>query len=131
MKTFFKHITAYFLILLVLVSSANVSLNKMKCLLSGRVVYSLEEIEDCSPIKGENSIHQKCCDFYSATLDFKYQTVVKQISFDVNLVDLPFIVSFISELEKPLIISLVNFYSNSSPPLSGYSLLKFIQVFRL
>ncbi|HRN42465.1 MAG: hypothetical protein KF732_09545 [Flavobacteriales bacterium] len=131
MKTLFKHISAYFLILLVLGSSANISLNKMKCLLTGKVVYSLEELEDCSPQKEGDSFTQRCCDFYNATLDFEYQTVVKQITFGVDLVDLPVVISFVSELEKPLFTSLINFYSNSSPPLSGYSLLKSIQVFRL
>lgn len=131
MKTFFKHITAYFLILLVLVSSAYVSLNKMKCLLSGKVVYSLAEIEDCSPVKGENSIHQKCCDFYNATLDFEYQTLVKKVSFDIYLITIPFTDGFVSSIEKPFFTTLVGFYTNSSPPLSGYTLLKFIQVFRL
>ena len=131
MKTLFKHISAYFLILLVLGSSANISLNKMKCLLTGKVVYSLEELEDCSPQKEGDSFTQRCCDFYNATLDFEYQTVVKQITFGVDLVDLPVVISFVSELEQPLFTSLINFYSNSSPPLSGYSLLKSIQVFRL
>lgn len=131
MKMIFKHISAYFLVLLVLGSSTNISLNKMECLLTGKVVYSFEEIEDCSPKKEGNSFTQRCCNFYNATLDFDYQTVVKQISFGVDLVDLPFVVSFVSELEKPLFTSLINFYSNSSPPLSGYSLLKSIQVFRL
>ncbi|MBV6483777.1 MAG: hypothetical protein KFKLKKLM_00232 [Flavobacteriales bacterium] len=131
MKTLFKHISAYVLILLVLGSSANISLNKMKCLLTGKVVYSLEELEDCSPQKEGDSFTQRCCDFYNATLDFEYQTVVKQITFGVDLIDLPFVASFVSELEKPLFTSLINFYSNTSPPLSGYRLLKSIQVFRL
>lgn len=131
MKTIFKHISTYFLVLLVLGSSTNISLNKMECLLTGKVVYSFEEIEDCSPKKEGNSITQRCCDFYNATLDFDYQTVVKQISFGVDLIDLPFLVSFVSELENPLVVSFAYFYSNSSPPPSGYQLLKFIQVFRL
>lgn len=131
MKTVFKHITAYFLILLVMASSANISINKMRCLLSGKIVYSLEEIEDCSPAKGENTIHQKCCDFHNATLDFEYQTLVKKASFGVHLIAIPFAESFISGIKIPLVTSFENFYTNSSPPLSGFSLLKFIQVFRL
>jgi hypothetical protein len=131
MKAIFKHITAYFLILLVLGSTANISLNKMECLLTGKIVYSFDELEDCSPKKEGNSFTQRCCDFYNATLDFDYNSIVKQISFGVDLVDLPFVMSFVSKLEKPLLTSLINFYSNTSPPLSGFSLLKSIQVFRL
>lgn len=131
MKTVFKHIAVYFLVLLVMASSANVSINKMRCLLSGKIVYSFEEIEDCSPVKGENTIHQKCCDFQNATLDFEYQTLVKKASFGVHLIAIPFVDSFISGIKIPLFTSFANFYTNSFPPLSGFSLLKLIQVFRL
>lgn len=131
MKIVFKHIAAYFLVLLVMASSANVSINKMKCLLSGKVIYSLVEIEDCSPVNGENTIHQKCCDFHNVTLDFEYQTLVKRASTGIQLISIPFAGSFISGIKIPLFTSFANFYTNSSPPLSGYTLLKFIQVFRL
>lgn len=131
MKILFKHIASYFLILLVIASSANISINKMRCLLSGKIVYSLEEIEDCSPAKGENTIHQKCCDFHNATLDFEYQTLVKKASFDIHLIAIPFAESFVSGIKIPLVTFFENFYTNSSPPLGGYTLLKFIQVFRL
>lgn len=132
MKIFFKHITAYFLILLVLVSSINVSITKITCLMSGRVEYSLAQMQECNPSEEDcGAVRNNCCDFYNATLNFEYQTVVKQISFGVDLITIPFTESFVSNIENLFFTTLVGFYANSSPPLSGYSLLKFIQVFRL
>lgn len=126
-----KHITAYFLVLLMLVASVNVSVTKMTCLLSGKVKYSLEKMEDCAPVKGNNTISKKCCDFDKITLDYDYETVVKVTSFDTLTFLVVFTKVLVTEFDGVSSSNLVNFYSNSSPPLGGYSLLKLIQVFRL
>lgn len=126
-----KHITAYFLVLLMLVASVNVSVTKMTCLLSGKVKYSLEKMEDCAPVKGNNTISKKCCDFDKITLDYDYDTVVKVTSFDALTFLVVFTKVLVTEFDGVSSSNLVNFYSNSSPPLGGYSLLKLIQVFRL
>lgn len=126
-----KHIIAYFLVLLILTASVNVSVNKMTCLLSGKVKYSLEKMEDCSPVKGDNTISNKCCDFDKIALDYDYDTVVKVTSFDASSFLVVFTKVLVTEFDRVSSSSIVNFYSNSSPPLGGYDLLKLIQVFRL
>jgi len=119
------------MVLLILTASVNVSVNKMTCLLSGKVKYSLEKLEDCSPAKGENTISNKCCDFNKIILDYDYETLVKVTSFE-SISFLAIITKAITfGFDKILTSSLVDFYSNSSPPIGGYDLLKLIQVFRL
>ncbi|MGE0562478.1 MAG: hypothetical protein AB7O47_11710 [Flavobacteriales bacterium] len=126
-----KYITAYFLVLLILIASVNISVTKMTCLLSGKVKYSLEKIEDCSSAKGENTISNKCCDFDKITLDYDYDTLVKVTSFE----SLSFLAIFTKTISigfgRIILPNLIDFYSNSSPPIGGYDLLKRIQVFRL
>lgn len=119
------------MVLLILTASVNVSVNKMTCLLSGKVKYSLEKMEDCSPVKGDNTISNKCCDFNKIILDYDYDTLVKVTSFE-SISFLAIITKAITfGFDKILTSSLVDFYSNSSPPIGGYDLLKLIQVFRL
>lgn len=126
-----KHITAYFMVLLILTASVNVSITKMTCLLSGKVKYSLEKMEDCAPVKGNNTISKKCCDFDKVTLDYNYNTLIKITSFDALSFFVVFTKNLTTDFIKIISSDLVNFYSNSSPPLGGYDLLKLIQVFRL
>lgn len=126
-----KHITAYFLVLLILTASVNVSINKMTCLMNGKIKYSLEKIEDCAPTTGCNNISKNCCDFDKITLNYSYNSIVKLNTYEylnsfVTIVNLPQI-----DIDFSNTFSLVNFYANSSPPLSGFDLLKLIQVFRL
>lgn len=131
MTSILKHITSYLLVLLVLVSTTNMSVTKMTCFLSGNVVYSLQEMEDCNPAEGENSIQNRCCDFDKITLNYDYETVVKTTqSSSTNFVGI--IETFVNNgFENFVATHFINFYTNSSPPLSGIDLLRFIQVFRL
>ena len=126
-----KHITAYFMVLLILTASVNVSITKMTCLLSGKVKYSLEKMESCMPTEGCESIQEKCCDFDKVTLDYNYNTLIKITSFDALSFFVVFTKNLTTDFIKIISSDLVNFYSNSSPPLGGYDLLKLIQVFRL
>ena len=131
MKTILKHITSYLLVLLVLVATTNMSVTKMTCFLSGNVVYSLQEMEDCSLTEGENSIQGRCCDFDKITLNYDYNTLVKTPQSSIN--DIVSIIEMCvnNGFNTFVATHLINFYTNSSPPLSGIDLLKIIQIFRL
>ena len=117
--------------LLILIASINVSITKMTCLLSGKVKYSLEKMENCMPTEGCESIQEKCCDFNKITLDYDYNSIINVSSFDLSSFVFVVFKAVITEVELFNPLSLVCFYTNSSPPLGGYDLLKFIQVFRL
>lgn len=131
MQNIIKHITSYFLVLLILAVSMNINVNKMTCLLSGKIKYSLEKIEDCSPVKDGNTVSRKCCDFDSISFDYDVETVVKANSFNISQVFTAIVCFATLNIDCCENSFLVNFYSNSSPPISGYDLLKLIQVFRL
>ena len=55
MKSMIKNIAAITMIFLITASSSYIDFNKMVCLITGKVVYSTEEIEDCLP-KNDNTI---------------------------------------------------------------------------
>ena len=130
MKTPFKYCFSFFMILILLVSTLQISLYKMECLMSGNTQISLSSFEDCKKTtQNENSVSTKCCDFHDITLDFDYDTnSVKEIK--------TFITSAYTLELKTVLLKTVfrtsdfNFYTNLPPP-SGYELLKIVQVFRL
>ena len=118
------------MILVLLVSTLQVSLYKMECLMSGNIQISLSNFDDCNKTaKDNNSVSQKCCDFHDITLDFDYDTnsvkEVKTYIFTASTLELNTV------LLKPINRTTdFNFYTNLPPP-SGYELLKLVQVFRI
>ena len=131
MKTIIKYIASYFLIAIVLVSTLQLSVTKMTCLMTGKVVYSIEDIDDCKPVKKGCNVDDICCDFHKITFDHNIETLssIADFSFinlDLISVEIPQLISLIKFKEASL-----NFFHNLPPPLSGIALLKTIQVFRL
>lgn len=133
MKSMIKNIAAITMIFLITASSSYIDFNKMVCLITGKVVYSTEEIEDCLPKNDNTSFTQKCCDFYTIILDFNYQSVVNH---DKTILDWTSfsIISTVFEIYVPTISEIFVFtFSDSSPPFisSGIQKLIQIQIFRL
>lgn len=131
LRTIVKHITNFLLIAVVLVSTLHMSVTKMTCLMTGKVVYSIEDIQDCKPVKKGCNVDDICCDFHKITFDHSIETVSSVVNFSfVNLdlitVETPQLMELIKLKETSL-----NFFHNLPPPLSGIALLKSIQVFRL
>jgi len=115
----------------VLVATLQLSVTKMTCLLTGKIVYSVEDIDDCKPVKKGCNVDDVCCDFHKITLDHNIQTYtsIDDFSFfniDIVVFDVP---QFITEviIEEASLY----FFHDLPPPLSGINLLKTIQVFRL
>ena len=130
MKIILKHITSYLMIAVVLVATLQLSVTKMTCLMTGKIVYSIEDIEDCKPVKKGCNVDDVCCDFHKVTFDHSIETipsiaVFSFINFDLVAVEIPQI-GLIKLKESAL-----NFFHNLPPPLGGIELLKTIQVFRL
>jgi hypothetical protein len=131
MKLIFKHITSYLMIAVVLVATLQLSVTKMTCLMTGKIVYSIEDIDDCKPVKEGCNVDDVCCDFHKITFNHNIQTVSTATNFsflnlDIVTIEIPQLLTFIKFKESPL-----NFFHNLPPPLSGIALLKTIQVFRL
>jgi hypothetical protein len=131
MKTTFKYIASFSMILILLVSTLQFSLYKMECFMSGKTQVSVTDFGDCDQSERDvNSISQRCCDFNDITLDFDYDTENNFREFKV-LNPLFFTLNFEESLLKPVFNKIeFNFYTNLPPP-SGYELLKVVQVFRL
>lgn len=131
LRAILKHITSFLLITIVLVSTLQLSVTKMTCLMTGKVVYSIEDIDDCKPVKKGCNVDDICCDFHKITFDHNIETLssIADFSFinlDLISVEIPQLISLIKFKEASL-----NFFHNLPPPLSGIALLKTIQVFRL
>jgi hypothetical protein len=131
MKIILKHITSYLMIAVVLVATLQLSVTKMTCLMTGKIVYSIEDIEDCKPVKKGCNVDDVCCDFHKITFDHNIETLSSKADFsftnlDLVSVEIPQLISLIKFKEASL-----NFFHNLPPPLSGIALLKTIQVFRL
>lgn len=117
------------MILILLVSTLNISVYKMECLMSGNTTVSLSDFEDCNNKKNDTcSFSETCCCFHQMNLDFDYQSNISLNSF----VQLPAITNnVVLALSEPLVKNLnINLFTNLPPP-SGYDLLKIVQVFRL
>jgi hypothetical protein len=69
MKTAVKHSFIFFFITAFLVCSFRITVNKMQCLGSGKVTYSLSKAEDCCPVeeKKGTSADADCCEFSKIT----------------------------------------------------------------
>ena len=130
-KVMFKHISSYILVIVVLVATLQLSVTKMTCLMTGKIVYSVEDINDCKPVKKGCNVDDVCCDFHKITLDHSIQTFtsIEDFSFlniDLAMFDMP---QFVTEVN--LNKACLYFFHDLPPPLSGISLLKTLQVFRL
>lgn len=130
-RTLFKHISSYMLVVVVLVATLQLSVTKMTCLMTGKIIYSVEDIDDCKPVKKGCNVDDVCCDFHKITLDHSIQTFtsIEDFSFlniDLAVFDIPQIVTEVVIEEASLY-----FFHDLPPPLSGISLLKTIQVYRL
>jgi len=129
MRKLLSHITSYLLILLLLVSTLQLSIYKMECLISGTTKVSLSDFEDCNT-KSQNdcSIKETCCCFHQMDLNFDFDTNFS----NNNFVHIPFITTALKIVITEVITTNFdyNLFTNLPPP-SGYDLLKIVQVFRL
>lgn len=131
MKTVLKHITSLGLILLLLVSTLQLSIYRMDCLMSGKTKISLSEFDDCNKGKSAEdcSITQQCCCFHQMDLNFDFDT---SLSDEAPAINLPVLNASINiqtlSNELPRILS---FYHSDLPPPGGIEFLKEIQVYRL
>ena len=128
MKKTLKNITSFSMILILLVSSLQVGLYKMECIMSGNVSLSLSEFDSCD--KSNQILSDKCCNFDHVTFDLDFDASVNFKTFKSNIAS-----SFILQKDLPLLKSVLktdnfNNYTNLPPP-GGIDLLKKVQVFRL
>lgn len=129
MKNLLKNTTSLFMILILLVSTLNISIYKMECLMSGNTTVSLSDFEDCSNTSTDNcSLSETCCCFHQMNLDFDYHSNISLKS----ITQIPTItLNTVLVVVKPIIKNLnLNSFTNLPPP-SGFDLLKIVQVFRL
>lgn len=120
------------MVVVILITTLQVSLTKMTCLMSGKVVYSVSDMNDCNPEEKGCNVADKCCDFHKIT--FNYNTHSTLNVFDVTGLKLTaIVVSFLPKqfFTKVKTTPLLTFFHNLPPPLSGMDLLKTIEVYRL
>jgi hypothetical protein len=129
-----QKITSIFLAALFLVSSFGFTANKMVCLKSGRVKFSLVHEKECGAETqpGITVIKGKCCDVFNSDFhlpDFQntQKSTVEQPQAFVFLFAHPVFSYTVSASSKPLAIS----FADLPPPVSGRSLLAFISTFRI
>lgn len=117
------------MILILLVSTLNVSIYKMECLMSGNTKVSLSDFKDCNNENPENcSFTEICCCFHQMNLDFDYHSNISLKSF----IQIPTVTqNLVLVLTKPIVKNIILNLFNNLPPPSGYDLLKIVQVFRL
>lgn len=130
MKTILQHTFSYTMIVVLLVSTLHLSINKMECLKSGNTSYSISDFEDCNDNKKECSLNEICCEFQKITFNYEYDSPAN--TWVSSIIHLPFIHEVTTVLSQRIfgIINSSFFYTNLSPP-SGYRLLRLIQLFRL
>ncbi len=129
MKRILQNITSFLMVLILLVSSLQLSIYKMECLISGATKISLSDFEDCENEPSENcSISETCCCFHQMDLNFDFSTSFSASSF----IHIPIIISAIKIVFTKATTSTFDysFFTNLPPP-GGYDLLKIVQVFRL
>lgn len=132
MSKLLKHIASYLMVAVILTATLQVSVTKMTCLMSGKVVFSVTDIEDCAPTKKGCGIADKCCDFHKITFDYNTNSTLNSVDFnfvkaaDVLVTNLPKY-----SIEEVTLQPHFNYFHNLPPPLSGMALLKTIQVYRL
>jgi hypothetical protein len=112
-----------------MVSTLQLSIYKMDCLISGASKVSLSSFENCN---GENkndcAITEACCCFHQIALDFDYTSSLIDVNIDLeSFISLNFQIAISNPIVEP--IEIISF--SSLPPPSGYDLLKLVQVFRL
>ena len=133
MKNLLKNITAFSMILILLVSTLQFNVYKMECIMSGNIQISFSEFNDCNknPLKKEqSSISKQCCNFHELNFDFDYNSNISAKSF--GIFNSPILVEQSYTVANKLVstINNVNLYTNLPPP-SGYELIKLVQVFRI
>ncbi len=118
------------MILILLVSTLQLSLYKMECLLSGNTTISLSEFDDCNKKPSNDcSISEKCCCFHEMSFDFDFETNLKVKS--LNVFSAPIIIETINSIRQIAKKNAPTFLYADLPPPSGLELLKVVQVFRL
>ena len=125
-----------FFALFLLLSSIGISLNKMECLSSGKVKFSMLKIKHCGPTESNNdcdsSFDTKCCDITSSFVHVDISSVVHYSFIKISNVESLFTgyVSGIFKIEHVLPIASL-FYSDLPPPLQTKDFLNFIQILRI
>ena len=130
MNTFFKYIFSHTMVIVLLLSTLQVSISKMTCLKSGRIAYSISEFENCNNNKKSCSLNETCCEFQKIIFDYEYDS--PSHTFSSTSLYLPLVNEtqlFLKNL-IPFAINDVFFYTNLPPP-SGYDLLKYIETYLL
>ena len=129
MKRIIKHITSYLLVVLLLTISTGVSLNQMKCLVSGKTKISLSEFDACGTTEPSCSVQEKCCDYNSVVFNFDFDSTTE---FQLDSKFITYIGSFTEIVSFEVFPSQEETLAFSDlPPPHGIELLKMIQVFRI
>lgn len=117
------------MILLLIVSTLQLSIYKMECLITGNTMFSLSDFEDCNTPNNDCSISGQCCCFHQIDFDLNYNAKTAFKTF------VPFNPTFILKKIIPSLsfndVSKFNLLFNNLPPPSGVELLKIVQVFRI
>lgn len=117
------------MVLILVVSTLQLSIYKMECLISGTTKVSLSDFEDCeNDSEDKCSFSETCCCFHQIDLNFDFNTSFSSNSF----IQIPLITSTIKIFFLEVTTSFIDytFFTNLPPP-GGSDLLKIVQVFRL
>lgn len=132
MKTAAKYSFIFFFLSAFLLSSFRITVNKMQCLGSGKISYSLSEAEDCCPAdeKQGTSIDIDCCEFSKITFQTSISELLKHdFSKKISFPCKAFFSVVLAKLPTVLISSAD--FTDTSPPLSGVHILSLISIFRI
>ncbi len=125
MKNFFKDTAVLLLAVAVMVSSAGVTVFKMVCCKKNKTEISLEEFKCCKhKEKQGTNFSKKCCDY--STLTFKIEQLFKSDENHHELLPLQLSTFNIQSSIFNSFFELNFSFTNSSPPISGRTLLNFI-----
>jgi hypothetical protein len=131
---FFKKIAVISLAGFLLLSSVGIGINKMMCLSGGKTKMSFFEKPTCCPAdeklpSPDFSVDARCCDYLSDYVQVDYLSVENQLKLKViQVAVITAVLHFNFSLQHKTAFSAV---SDAPPLLHGFSLLKFISVFRI
>ncbi len=117
--------------LLMLVMSIGITAHKMVCLVSGAVMLSFIESDDCcaTESKATNSVQAKCCDYSTDYFKLDIQTIVSNFNVKFDFADyyftLPdFVFTEAARTQRAEV-------AHAPPLISGKDILILVSVFRI
>lgn len=133
MKKAIKYFFVFSLLFFLLLSTFQISINKMQCLGSGKISYSLLKVEDCCPPEENKgtTIDTDCCQFSKITFQSSISELLKQEVFKkISVSTTPLFIFVLNNFlfsEK----TIPSFFTDTSPPISVGNFLSLLSILQI